>query len=114
MKAGFAGDEQPKCILPSLLGKTKYRQVMAGALEGHEFVGNRAQELRGLLKLRYPIEHGVIHDWEGMERLWNHLYSEELKVSPEFVSEPFSYDFCLMIYRIVSIFMNSFYSKQFF
>jgi centractin len=36
---------------------------MAGAVEGDTFVGNRAQELRGLLKIRYPMEHGIVTHW---------------------------------------------------
>jgi centractin len=58
---------------------------MAGGIEGDIFVGNKAQELRGLLKLRYPIEHGIITNWIDIEQLWNYIYSDELKVSPEAV-----------------------------
>jgi centractin len=59
---------------------------MAGAVDGDTFIGNRAEELRGLLKLKYPIEHGVITDWDDMERIWSYMYTEELKVIPEEVS----------------------------
>jgi centractin len=34
------------------------------------------QEYRGLLKLRYPIEHGIVNDWADMERLWRHVYTD--------------------------------------
>ena len=56
---------------------------MAGALDGDVFIGSRAQELRGLLKLKYPLEHGVVTDWNDMERIWAHIYEEELKVPAE-------------------------------
>lgn len=49
---------------------------MAGALEGDSFVGRKAEELRGLLKIKYPIEHGIVKDWGDMEQIWNHAYSE--------------------------------------
>jgi centractin len=59
---------------------------MAGALEGDSFIGKKAQELRGLLKIKYPIQHGIVEDWEDMERIWQYLYSEELKTLSEEVS----------------------------
>jgi len=55
IKAGFAGEEYPKVIFPSYVGRPKHLQVMAGAVEGGEFVGQKAEQLRGLLKLSYPI-----------------------------------------------------------
>lgn len=51
---------------------------MAGALEGDTFIGRKAQEFRGLLKIKYPMEHGIITDWDDMERIWNWVYTEEL------------------------------------
>lgn len=51
---------------------------MAGALEGDVFIGRKAQEFRGLLKIKYPMEHGIVTDWDDMERIWNWVYAEEL------------------------------------
>ncbi|KAJ1550077.1 Actin-2, partial [Cladochytrium tenue] len=56
---------------------------MAGAVEGDTFIGKRAQELRGLLRIRYPMEHGVVTDWDDMEKIWQHVYSDELKILSE-------------------------------
>jgi centractin len=56
---------------------------MAGAVDGDVFIGNKAQELRGLLKIRYPLEHGIVTDWDDMEKIWSYIYSEELKTLPE-------------------------------
>lgn len=58
-------------------------RIMAGAVEGDVFIGRRAQELRGLLKIRYPIEHGIVNDWEDMERIWQYIYTDELKTLSE-------------------------------
>jgi len=49
---------------------------MAGALEGDLFVGKKADDIRGLLKVKYPMEHGIVKDWNGMEAIWNYTYSE--------------------------------------
>jgi len=51
---------------------------MAGALEGDVFIGRKAQEFRGLLKIKYPMEHGIVTNWDDMERIWSWVYAEEL------------------------------------
>ncbi len=83
IRAGFAGDDLPKCYFPSFVGRPKHLRVLAGALEGDVFIGQRAQELRGLLKIRYPLEHGIVTNWDDMERIWQYVYTEELKTLSE-------------------------------
>ncbi|CEM37380.1 unnamed protein product [Vitrella brassicaformis CCMP3155] len=82
MKAGFAGDDVPKCVFSSFVGRPKHKRVMAGAAEGDVFVGSRAEELRGLLALKYPMNHGICEDWIDMENIWTHVYSE-MKINSE-------------------------------
>ncbi|XP_003743592.1 beta-centractin [Galendromus occidentalis] len=77
IKAGFAGDQVPKCRFPNFIGRPKHKRVMAGALEGDVFVGPKAEEHRGLLTIRYPIEHGVVNDWNDMEKIWQYIYSKD-------------------------------------
>lgn len=59
------------------IGRPKHIRVMAGALEGDLFVGPKAEEHRGLLSLRYPMEHGIVTDWNDMERIWSFIYSKD-------------------------------------
>lgn len=58
------------------IGRPKHVRVMAGALEGDIFVGPKAEEHRGLLSIRYPMEHGIVTDWNDMERIWSYIYSK--------------------------------------
>ena len=51
------------------------------------FIGKRAQELRGLLKIKYPMEHGIVTDWDDMERIWGWVYAEGLKALSEEASQ---------------------------
>ncbi|RKF63958.1 Actin-like protein [Erysiphe neolycopersici] len=88
IRAGFAGDDLPKCFFPSFVGRPKHLRVLAGALEGDIFIGDRAQELRGLLKIRYPLEHGIVTDWDDMERIWEWVYGEGLKTLSEEEKHP--------------------------
>lgn len=87
IRAGYAGEDAPKCFFPSFVGRPKHPRVLAGALEGDVFIGNRAQELRGLLKIRYPLEHGIVTNWDDMEKIWHHVYNEELKTNSEEVMD---------------------------
>jgi len=57
---------------------------MAGALEGDTFIGPKAEEHRGLLYIKYPIEHGIVTDWNDMERIWQYIYgSDQLQTFSE-------------------------------
>lgn len=43
---------------------------MVGVFHKDSYVGDEAQGKRGVLTLRYPIEHGIVVDWDDMERIW--------------------------------------------
>lgn len=69
------------------VGRPKHTRVLPGALQGEYFIGPKAEQYRGLLKLQHPLSHGVVEDWDAMERIWAHLYHNELKISPEEVAQ---------------------------
>ncbi|WAR21239.1 ACTZ-like protein [Mya arenaria] len=72
IKAGFAGDQIPKYHFPNFVGRPKHVRVMAGGLEGDIFLGPDAEEHRGLMSIRHPMEHGIVKDWNDMERIWQY------------------------------------------
>ena len=47
------------------------------------YIGNEAIAKSGFFKLSYPIEHGIITNWDNMEELWHHCFFNELRVTPE-------------------------------
>ncbi|VDI24808.1 Hypothetical predicted protein [Mytilus galloprovincialis] len=81
-KVGFAGNETPKAVFPSIVGRTRQAVLQSGASQGC-FVGNDAQRKRGILTLKYPIEHGVVIDWDDMTKIWHHAFYNELCVAPQ-------------------------------
>ena len=82
-KAGFAGDEAPRSVFPSIVGKPKHTGIMVGISQTATFVGDEAQTKRGMLSLNYPIENGIVTNWDDMEKIWNHTFYNELRKSPE-------------------------------
>ncbi|KAK7094555.1 actin, cytoplasmic-like [Littorina saxatilis] len=80
--AGFAGDEAHRSI-PSVVGHPKHPSVLAGADAEGYYVGAEAMKKRGILALKYPIEKGVITNWDDMEKIWKHIFYQELCVTPE-------------------------------
>ena len=83
VKAGFSGEDAPRSIFPSIVGRPKNLNVLIGVECKDEYLGDEAQQKRGILKISYPIEHGIVKDWDDMEKIWNHTFYVELRVSPD-------------------------------
>lgn len=82
-KAGVAGEDAPSCVFPSMVGRP--RQESSGMVQQDKeiFIGDEAQQRRGVLKLQSPIEEGIVTNWDDMEKIWHHTYYNELKKSPD-------------------------------
>ena len=67
------------------LAQLSYIEKLAQSLE----MRYRGAQLRaylllvGILSLKYPIEHGIITNWDDMEKVWHHTYTNELRISPD-------------------------------
>jgi len=83
VKAGFSGDDAPRAVFPSIVGRPKNERIMVGVAEKDAYIGDEAQSRRGVLQLKYPIEHGVITSWDDMEKIWHHTFYNELRIQPD-------------------------------
>ena len=92
IKAGIAGDDAPRSVFKTIVGKPKLPGIMVGLDQKDVYVGDEAKEKKGVLKLECPIQRGLIQNWDDMEKVWNHTIYQEMKTTPEeqaiLLSEP--------------------------
>lgn len=83
----------------SIVGRPRQQGVMVGmtntyigyvtiAPHSHDVLihpnsSDAAQLKRHILTLKYPIEHGIVINWDDMEKIWHHTFHNELHVAPE-------------------------------
>nr|ACF15207.1 actin-related protein 3-like protein [Myxobolus cerebralis] len=84
-KLGFAGNTEPTYIIPSTIAIKEKAQL--GAKGGKEledldfFIGSEAMERPGY-STKYPIRHGLVDNWDWMERIMEQTIYKYLKVNP--------------------------------
>jgi len=44
-------------------------------------VGDEASKLRTMLQITYPLDNGIVRNWEDMEYVWDYTFHEKLKVN---------------------------------
>lgn len=45
-------------------------------------VGDEASELRSMLEVNYPMENGIVRNWDDMKHLWDYTFGpEKLNIS---------------------------------
>ena len=76
-KAGFSSEEMPKTVIQTFVGYPKRS-------EGKKdyYIGTEAEDKIEELQITYPIKNGAIKYWDDMEKIWEHIFTNELKADP--------------------------------
>jgi actin-related protein 3 len=84
---GYAGNIEPQYIIPTVLGtKTDEGQMVnkrAGIDDLDFYVGDEAMGKSSTHQICYPIRHGIIDNWDNMERLWQRCMYEYMRCEPD-------------------------------
>ena len=89
IKAGFAGDDLPRAVFPTIVGRSRFGAPDPATYRGRFkewYVGDEAMGHgpHGLgIVAKYPIEHGIVTSWMDMEKVWHHTFYNELRIAPE-------------------------------
>ncbi len=83
-KNGYAGEDQPRSVFPTMIGTPKYHNILSEYkhFTREYYIGEEAAELSGVMKLNFPIEHGIVDDWNSMERIWHYTFYTDLRIDP--------------------------------
>ncbi|RKP11143.1 actin family [Thamnocephalis sphaerospora] len=81
-KVGYAGSNFPEYVFPSVVGRPILRaEEKIGNVEVKDImVGDEAAALRSILQMSYPMENGIVKNWEDMRHVWDYTFNEKLRV----------------------------------
>lgn len=85
VKCGFAGDNFPRHIFPSMVGRPILRSdehIADDVVMKDLMVGDEAAAARAMLEVSYPVDNGIIRSWEDMQHVWDYTWNEKLKIDP--------------------------------
>ena len=83
IKAGFCGDDGPRAVFANAIYRLRSSTANAGVAVDDAYIGDAASAKREILSVRYPIERGIVTDWDSMEKIWHHTFYNELHTAPE-------------------------------
>jgi len=86
---GYAGNAEPSYIVPTAisskvdLGSDDFVRSKAGLHDLEFAIGDEATARAAAFGLKYPIRHGLIDNWNDMERIWQRCFFRYLRCDPE-------------------------------
>ena len=82
IKMGYAGNEEPSYIMPSCYADNVVAGKTTELLDDLDFSIGYDALRRPNANISYPIQHGIVEDWDKMERVWQHCIYKYLRVEP--------------------------------
>jgi actin-related protein 3 len=89
-KMGYAGNCEPQFIVPTLIatrpekgGSAHIRSTNSEIADLDFHIGDQALKHSKSHQINYPINHGLIENWDNMEKIWQRCLFKYLKAEPE-------------------------------
>ena len=85
-KMGFSGNVEPQYIVPTAVATQECFGPKATHKELSDldfYIGNEAASHASTHTVDHPIRHGLIENWDDMERLWQRCFFDYLRCEPE-------------------------------
>ena len=101
-KMGYAGNYEPNFIVPSVISVASSDKKTSASTSGLSstsqsasslksddvsdldfYIGSEATEKRLNYNVDYPIRHGIVSDWDNMEKYWQRCIYQYLSCDPE-------------------------------
>ncbi|XP_043256982.1 actin-related protein 2 isoform X2 [Colletes gigas] len=92
VKCGYAGANFPAHIFPSVVGRPIIRAVnKMGDIDVKDvlyvpdlMVGDEASKFRSMLEISYPMQNGIVRNWEDMCHVWDYTFGKEkMNINPK-------------------------------
>lgn len=78
VKCGFSGTNFPEAIFPAVVGRPTLRseEKMTDVELKDIMVGEEAAKFRNFLQMSYPMENGIVRNWDDMYHLWDYTFAK--------------------------------------
>jgi len=85
VKCGFAGANFPTAIFPAMVGRPimRYEESIDNVEIKDIMVGDEAAKLRSMLQITYPMDNGIVRNWDDAKHVWNYTFFERLQINPK-------------------------------
>ncbi|OQR74983.1 actin-related protein 2 isoform 1, partial [Tropilaelaps mercedesae] len=86
VKCGYAGSNFPAYTFPSLVGRPILRaSTKVGEMEVKDLmIGDEASKLRSMLEVNYPMENGMVRNWDDMLHVWDYTFGpQKMNIDPK-------------------------------
>ncbi|KAH8044674.1 hypothetical protein JL722_14575 [Aureococcus anophagefferens] len=82
-----AGNCEPQYIVPTVVASRALKGGQEATIDGVDdldfYIGNEALAHSTTHQINYPIRHGMVENWDNMERLWQRCMFKYLRCEPE-------------------------------
>ena len=65
------------------MGDEAQRRLTRGVEDLDFFIGDEAMEQKNPYSVKYPVKHGLVEDWDLMEKFLEHCIFKYLRAEPE-------------------------------